>query len=494
MVKTPSVRHSKSRNDPVTIDLEPSKIPSGKPETAKPDVTSATDAKKAASAPAGSAGSAGTQGSDKGEAAKEAASSATADKPSVDQPSSSAAEKKAGSTFSTASAGTPSYSPPSSGNTAGAKPSDKKAEEKPRATQSAGNPPPQVPKRSGFSALAAGIIGGFVVLAGAGALQYGGLLPSLSAAGSNSAELESLRSEIIALRTELADVKTGNDTTTTANSVSELQTRVDTLTSDIAAIKSSVESSASGGDAGIAALDGKIAELQTQLSQLSQNAVTEPVDLAPLSERVAVLEASVKAATDASATDETRLATLEQTVEGLTSKMEAQANQPKIALSIAASALKTAIDRGQPFTAEIETLAAISPDVPQLATLRNYAEAGVATREDLLAEMAPAADAMIASSRPVDPNANYFNQLLDSAASLVTVRPVGSVEGTGVPETVARMEVAVKAGDLEAALAEYETLPDTAKAAGRAFADRVKARLDVETLADQAIAEAMRTV
>ena len=178
MVKTPSVRHSKSRNDPVTIDLEPSKIPSGKPDTAKPDVTSAPDAKKAASVPAGSASS---QVSDKGEAAKEATSSATADKPSVDQPSSSAAEKKPGSTFSTAPAGTPSYTSPSSGNTAEAKPSDKKAEEKPRATPSAGNPPRQEPKRSGLSALAAGIIGGVVVLAGAGALQYGGLLPSLSA-------------------------------------------------------------------------------------------------------------------------------------------------------------------------------------------------------------------------------------------------------------------------------------------------------------------------
>ena len=31
---------------------------------------------------------------------------------------------------------------------------------------------------------------------------------------------------------------------------------------------------------------------------------------------------------------------------------------------------------------------------------------------------------------------------------MVTVRPIGAVEGPGAPETVARMEVALEAGDL----------------------------------------------
>ena len=72
------------------------------------------------------------------------------------------------------------------------------------------------------------------------------------------------------------------------------------------------------------------------------------------------------------------------------------------------------------------------------------------------------------------------------------MRPIGAVEGTGVPEIVARMEVALKAGDLAKALAEYDTLPDPAKAAGAAFADKLKARQDVEKLVDQAIAGAMK--
>ncbi|TIT01934.1 MAG: phage tail protein, partial [Mesorhizobium sp.] len=90
-----------------------------------------------------------------------------------------------------------------------------------------------------------------------------------------------------------------------------------------------------------------------------------------------------------------RLAALEQSVSQLSGKVEAQAAQPKIALAIAASALKAALDRGAPFAAELETFAAISPDAPELATLRSYAEKGVPTRAEIAAEMPAAANAMV---------------------------------------------------------------------------------------------------
>ena len=40
------------------------------------------------------------------------------------------------------------------------------------------------------------------------------------------------------------------------------------------------------------------------------------------------------------------------------------------------------------------------------------------------------------------------SRLLASAESLIKVRPIGAVEGDTVPAKVARMEVAVKAGEL----------------------------------------------
>ena len=61
-----------------------------------------------------------------------------------------------------------------------------------------------------------------------------------------------------------------------------------------------------------------------------------------------------------------------------------------------------------------------------------------------------------------------------------------------MPETVARMEVAIQAGDLNKALVEYDSLPEAARTAGAAFAEKVKARLEVEKLVDQAVASAMK--
>ena len=144
-----------------------------------------------------------------------------------------------------------------------------------------------------------------------------------------------------------------------------------------------------------------------------------------------------------------------------------QAGQPKIALAIAASALKSALERGAPFAAELDTFAAISPNAPEIATLRPYAEKGVPTRTEIASQMDAAANAMVAAATPVDENAGFLQNLLSSAELLVKVRPIGAVEGAGAPETVARMEVAVNQGDYAKALSEYDTLPRSGEGGGR---------------------------
>jgi hypothetical protein len=61
-----------------------------------------------------------------------------------------------------------------------------------------------------------------------------------------------------------------------------------------------------------------------------------------------------------------------------------------------------------------------------------------------------------------------------------------------VPETVARLEVALYAGDYAAAIAEYVRLPENVQAAAGAFIEKVRNRLAVERLLDQAVAGAMK--
>jgi hypothetical protein len=54
------------------------------------------------------------------------------------------------------------------------------------------------------------------------------------------------------------------------------------------------------------------------------------------------------------------------------------------------------------------------------------------------------------------------------------------------------MEFALKSGNLEQALAEYASLPEPAKAAGSAFAEKIRARAEAERLVDQLVAGAMK--
>jgi hypothetical protein len=114
------------------------------------------------------------------------------------------------------------------------------------------------------------------------------------------------------------------------------------------------------------------------------------------------------------------------------------------------------------------------------------------TRADIAKAFPDAANAMVAAAAPVDQNAGLFQRLLSSAESVVKVRPVGEVAGEEPPARVARMEVAVNAGDYDKALAEYAALPEAAQAAGAGLVDKIKARVEVEKLVDQMIAGAMK--
>lgn len=500
MVKTPNVRHSKSRKDPVTIDLEASRLPAEGAETARagaagPDVE---DALSAASVEGSDALASDRR--DDGDAILGTGPSGGTHPDHLTASNEALLSEEASDRLAAAAAEQPELGDDAGRDAtkAGESPGFGRGaqDDLPRAAGPA-TPPPA--RRGGVSAVAAGLIGGVIALAGAGALQYAGVLPS-PAGGGDAAAVESLRADMARLQSEIAAAQAAGGGGASED-VGALQTRTEQLAADIASLRQAVEAGGAGESAGVAALDTRIAEIETRIAKLGEAAAGAGVDLGPVNDRIAAIEAQLQSGTEAAASVDARVAKVEQTLAGvsqsvadLARKMEAQADQPKIALSIAASALKAAIDRGQPFAAELETLAAISPNLPQLGPLRAHAEAGVASREDLAAQIDEAANAMIAADSPADENAGYLDQLWNSAASLVTVRPVGSIEGAGVPETVARMEAALKAGNLGKALAEYETLPENAKAAGKDFAARVKARLDVETLADQAIAEAMKTV
>lgn len=441
MVKTPRTRHSKATNEPDTIDLGP-------------DAVSRLKAQEA-----------------------DAAAEAQASPPEPETAETPVAEPHAAPREADAEA--------SSGSPFGREPAAPVANEK---------------TRGSAGAFSAGIAGGAVALLIAGGLHVAGLLPlgTTSAPGTdNSAQLSFLEEQLADLRAKLSSLEGAGDGPALAGRVTAAEGKVSALDEAVEALRAQIaQLGRAEGEAAapldLSPLEARIAALETALADARKDA-PEQGDLAAVEQALAGLRDEVTATREAQAAAGTRFEALEQALARVDERLSEQAKLPATAAIIAASSLKAAIDRGGSFATELDTFASLAPEAPQIEPLRAYASGGVATRAQLAAESNDAAHAMVAVSVPIDPNAGIVDRLWSSAIGLVQVRPIGTVEGDGVPEIAARIDAAVQAGDYERAIAEFATMPDEAKAAGASFMERVEARLEVDRLIDAALSASLRT-
>ncbi|WHO73841.1 COG4223 family protein [Rhizobium sp. BT03] len=328
------------------------------------------------------------------------------------------------------------------------------------APEPAFTPPPEQPRRAGTSGLiAAGIFGGLVALLGAGAIQYAGYLPGSSAPQTTSPDIADLSGEIDGLKQAVANLA--------ANPASADDSA---LEKRLAALETSAKAPAAAApadSANVEALNQKIAELTGQVDQLR-----------------ATLAQSSEQQTTSGADIAKRLDEAEK-------KLNAPREDVAVARAIAAAALKAAIDRGGPFLAELDTFAGVAPDDPAVADLRAFAETGIPSRAELMRQVPDVATAIVEAVNQPDPNESWSDRLMSSAKSLVSVRPVGNIEGDSVEAVAARMEDKVKSGDLPGASAEWNSLPAPGKQASAAFKQSLEARIRVEELVGGALSKAV---
>ena len=291
--------------------------------------------------------------------------------------------------------------------------------------------------------IAAGIVGGLIALLAAGSMQYAGVLPSSSTDSGSSTELAALKSQVASLQQQIAQAPKGQTADTSA------------LEQRLAALESST---ASGGDA-----SAKISQLETTVSTLQ-------------SERAA---------------EDQKIASLTQRLDAAETKINEPRDDVEVARAIASAALKAAIDRGGPFLTELDTLFKVTPDDPAIQSLRPFANTGVPTRAELVRRFPDVANAMLTALRPTDPNEGIFDRLANSAMSLVKVRPVGNVEGEGDDAKIARMEDKLQNGDLKGAALEWDALPEAAKTASADYKKSLDARIQVEDLVNSTLNRAV---
>lgn len=302
---------------------------------------------------------------------------------------------------------------------------------------------PAPPQRSNAGSFAAGILGGLIALLGAGSLQYGGYLPAFGPERGDNGAVAALSDEVAALKAQVSETQTPPAV-------------------DLQPIEDRIAALEEARPADTAAADPQL-----------ENEVTR------LSAELAALREAVDRTTQAVSATESKLS---ERIAAAEQKLEEPSSDIEMARAVAASALKTAIDRGGPYLAELEALASVAPDEPALAGLREHAAVGVAARADLVRDFNAVADRILDAVHQPEGDQGILDRLMTSATSMIRVRPVGSVEGDTPEAIVARIETKLQNGDFKGAQIEWQTLPETGQAAAADYKRALDERVAVEEL------------
>jgi hypothetical protein len=328
-------------------------------------------------------------------------------------------------------------------------------EEKPASSEPS-QPAPATRERSTGSLLATGFVVGVVVLAGAAGLQYWGVLPSMNSDNEVAAKVNAISNEVESTKSAVAALK-------------EAKPEVD-----------------------FGPVNDKIAAIEAKLTEMPKpNGLSADADtrIAALNDQVSKLETAL--ADQKKAAEEAQAALLMR-VEAIEKKASEPRDDVEVAVAIASAGLKAAIDRGGPFTAELDTLTGIDPNNPAVKELKTFATTGVPSRSKLVADFPDVADQILASINSGNPNQSLTDRLLSSAFSVVKVRPVGNVEGETPDAVVARMEAKLTDGDLKGADAEWQKLPETGKKVSADYEKSLSARIRVEELVGSTLTKAVQ--
>lgn len=312
---------------------------------------------------------------------------------------------------------------------------------------------PAAPSSSNTSSLlAAGIAGGLIALIAAGSIQYAGLLPAMGSG--DSGKVAALSAEVESLKQMVAKGQPAADT-------SALEARLAQLESAKQNPAETVDPTA-------------ITELQTKLASTDQT--------------IDQLKSDVTGRIQSLTSGQTDLS---DKLTAIQTKLDKPRDDIEVARAIAASALKTAADRGGPFLAELRTLGSIVPEDPAVKALEPYAATGTASRAELLQRFGPVADSILSAINQPAESANIGERLMASAMSIIKVRPVGNVAGDSPSAIVARIEDKIRNGDLKGAAAEWETLPEVGRSVSASFKKALDARIAVEAQVSDALARSV---
>jgi hypothetical protein len=166
------------------------------------------------------------------------------------------------------------------------------------------------------------------------------------------------------------------------------------------------------------------------------------------------------------------------------------------ALLLAGLQLRDAARFDAPFAGEHATMTRLAGDdaafTKALAAIAPYAADGVPSLEGLKTSFPDMAAAVVAAQRAAETGDGWVSGAVKRVSNLVSLRPVGAVEGDGPGAAVARAEVHLSADDLAGAVSELESLSGEATDAAAGWLTQAKGRLAVDATLDELAAAMAR--
>jgi hypothetical protein len=174
-----------------------------------------------------------------------------------------------------------------------------------------------------------------------------------------------------------------------------------------------------------------------------------------------------------------RLSSAERELEALArAQNERQADARAAALTLALTNLKRTVGDGRPFSAELAAVENLSTVKLPVSELTPYKDTGVHSLAELQNDFAGASRKAIQSHYRSNSN-SLMGEVISRAKAAIQVRPSDSA-GDTVEAILGRMETALKAGNLQAALTEGAALQGPAQQDMQAWLEKARARVAAE--------------
>ena len=171
-----------------------------------------------------------------------------------------------------------------------------------------------------------------------------------------------------------------------------------------------------------------------------------------------------------------RVAALEQALKSSEARVAATAGADKAGrLAFVAVALRSTVERGDPFAQELAAVRPLVSDAKVLGPIEPFAASGVPRAVALARELSSLTAPMLAAAGGA-PREGLIDRLQANAGRLVRIRPINESPGDDPSTVIGRADVKAAHGDLAGAATDIFSLPGTVRAPAESWLARVWAR------------------